>query len=152
MVRPELDAPAPYQRRYNGLAAYTAWAEHLLRDDDFPAGDEAALRAHHEVHNNAIGQVAEARWYMGQFLIEAVDHLHYHAAEALMHAAAYCAAEHDLMWDVWNLAGGIGNPEGHQFMTDPVVRRKMAEVVLAARVKDALALNAIEQALTALPG
>jgi hypothetical protein len=150
MVRPEPDAPAMYQVRHNGLAAYTAWSKNLLHDDDFPTGNDAVLRAHYEVHNNAVGQVAEARWYMGQFLIEAVDHLHYHAAESLLHAAAYCAAEHDLMWDLWNLAGGIGNPEGHQFLTDPVVRRKMAEVVQAAREKDALALEAIEKALSNL--
>jgi hypothetical protein len=48
MVRPEPDAPEWYQHRHNGLAAYDAWARHLLRDEEWPADDEATLRAHHK--------------------------------------------------------------------------------------------------------
>jgi hypothetical protein len=149
MVKPEPDAPEWYQHRHNGLAAYTAWAEHLLRDADFPAGDDATLRAHHQVHNDAVGAVAEARWYGSQFLIQASDpdHLHYRMCEDLLHAAALYAGEHDLMWKLWDLAGGNGNPHAHKHMADPAARRQMADIVLEAREKDASALAHIEKAL-----
>jgi len=151
MVRPEADAPEWYRKRHNGLAAYAAWAEHLLRDEDFSADDEATLRAHHQVHNDAVGMVAEARWYGSQFLVGMTDHVDTHVhrdmIEDLLHAAALYAGEHELMWKVWDLAGGIGNPEAYRKMTDPAVRRQMAQVVLQARDKDAQAAEHIERAL-----
>lgn len=61
MVRPEPEAPDRYQRRQSGLAAYTAWADHLRRDGEFPA-DETTLRPRHRVHDNTVGGIAEARW------------------------------------------------------------------------------------------
>jgi hypothetical protein len=151
MVRPEADAPEWYRKRHNGIAAYTAWAEHLLRDEDFPADDEATLRAHHQVHNDAVGQVAEARWYGSQFLVGMTDHVDTHVhrdmIEDLLHAAALYAGEHELMWKIWDLAGGIGNPEAYRKLADPTVRRQIAQVVLQARDKDAQAADHIEQAL-----
>jgi hypothetical protein len=153
MVRPEPDAPEGYRRRHSGLAAYDAWAEHLLRDEDFPADEEAALRAHHHVHNDAVGTLAEARWYGGIFLAQLVEGF---AAgpgkrgkqEDVLHAAAYYAAEHDLMWDIWELAGGINNPEAYRKLADPAVRRAMSDIILQARDKDAQAAEHIERALT----
>jgi hypothetical protein len=151
MVRPEPDAPEGYHDRHNGLAAYEAWAEHLLRDEQWPADDETVLRAHYQIHNDAVGTVAEARWYGSVFLAQLVEGF---AAgpgkrgtqEEILHAAACYAAEHDLMWEVWELAGGIGNPEAYRAMADPGVRRAMAEIVYKARDKDAQAAEHIEQA------
>jgi len=150
MVKPGPDAPEWYRERHNGLAAYTAWAEHLLRDEDFPSGDEAVLMQRHEVHNGAVGTVAEARWYGSQFLIEAADpeHTHYVMTEDLLHAAACYAAEHALMWKVWDLAGGNGNPQAYRQLADPQVRRQMVPIILEARDKDAEAAVYIERALT----
>ena len=71
-VRPEPDAPEWYQYRRNGLAAYEVWAEHLLRDEEWPA-DEGTLRAHHQIHNEAVGTLAEARWYGSVFLAQVVE-------------------------------------------------------------------------------
>ncbi|MBM3190066.1 MAG: hypothetical protein FJZ90_15260 [Chloroflexi bacterium] len=151
MVRPEADAPEPYRQRHNGLAAYTAWAEHILRDEAFPADDEATLRAHHRVHDDAVGTVAEARWYGAQFLLGMTNHtdIHVHRdmIEDLLHAAALYAGEHELMWRLWDLAGGIGNPEGYRKMADADVRREMAQVILEARDKDARAADHLERAL-----
>lgn len=149
MVKPQPDAPAWYQGRHNGLAAYSAWAEHLLRDQDFPAGDEAVLRQRHSVHEAATGTVAEARWYGSQFLLQAADpdHLPFNMAEDLMRAAACYAGEHALMWKVWDLAGGNGNPEAWRHLADPAVRRQMAPLILQARDKDAEAADHIERAL-----
>jgi hypothetical protein len=152
MVRPEPDAPEWYQHRHNGLAAYEAWAEHLLRDEAWPAGDEATLRAHHQIHNDAVGTLAEARWYGSVFLAQIVEGFEAgpgrpgRQAEVL-HAAACYAEEHDLMWESWELAGGIGNHEAYRAMADPAVRRAMAQVVLQARDRDAQAAEHIERAL-----
>lgn len=140
--------PVTFGDRHSGLAAYTAWAEHLQRDEDFP-DDEAVLRQRHEVHNAAVGMVAEARWYGSVFLTQASDPaiLHYNVTEDLLHAAACYAAEHALMWKLWDLAGGIENPDAYRRLTDPAVRRQMVPVILQAREKDALAAEYITQAL-----
>ena len=147
IVRPEPDAPEWYKERANGLEAYQAWADQLLQDEDFKAGDEAVLRQRHDAHNNAVGIVAEERWYGGQFLIEAVNFLPYQMSEDLLHAAACYAGEHDLMWKVWDLAGGNGNPEAFRKLAEPEVRRQMVPIILQARDKDVEAANYIEQAL-----
>jgi hypothetical protein len=152
MVRPRLDAPEWYRGRHNGLAAYEAWAAHLQRDENWPAGDEATLRAHHRVHDDAVGTVAEARWYGSVFLAQVVEGFAAGPGKRgtqaeILHAAACYAAEHDLMWKVWEQAGGIGNPEAYRAMADPVVRRAMAEIVRQARDQDARAAEHIERAL-----
>ncbi len=150
IVRPETDAPEWYRGRANGLAAYDAWAESLLHDELFTNASDARLIELHDIHNGAVGQVAEARWYGSQFLIQASnpDILHYSMAEDLLHAAACYAAEHDLMWKVWDLAGGNGNPEAWKKLADPAVRRQMIPVIIEARNKDEQAIDHIEQALT----
>jgi hypothetical protein len=152
MVRPEVDAPESYKQRHNGLTAYTVWAEHLQRDDDFPVGDEAVLKQRHQVHNDAVGTVAEARWYGSQFLIgmtlEGDAHIHNGAIEDLYHAAALYAGEHGLMWELWDLAGGISNPEAWKQFADPAVRRKMVPIILDARRKDAEAADHLERVLS----
>jgi hypothetical protein len=149
MVRPEPDAPEWYRGRANGLAAYEAWADNLLCDEDFSNAEEARLRELHDIHNGAVGQVAEARWYGSQFLIQASDPdiLHYSLTEDLLHAAACYAAEHDLMWKLWNLAGGNGNPDAWKKLADPAVRRQMVPIIHEARDKDAKAAEHIERAL-----
>jgi hypothetical protein len=152
MVRPEPEAPEWYRHRHNGLAAYDAWAEHLLRDEEWPADGEALLRAHHRIHNDAVGTVAEARWYGSVFLAQLVEGFVAGPGKRgtqaeVLHAAACYAAEHDLMWEVWELAGGIDNPEAHRAMADPDVRRAMVDIIRQARDQDMLAAQHLEQAL-----
>ena len=48
------------------MVASTAWAEHLPRDEDLPADDEAVLREH-QVHDAVIGTLAGARWHGSVF-------------------------------------------------------------------------------------
>jgi hypothetical protein len=152
MVRPEPDAPERYHNRHNGLAAYDAWIEHLLRDAEWRADNEAALRAHHEIHNSAIGTVAEARWYGSMFLGQIAQHFtagsnQHGTTEHIFNAAACYAAEHDLMWKIWDLAGGISNPEAFRSMADPGRRQAMAGIIRQARDKDAQAAEHFKQAL-----
>ncbi len=96
-----------------------------------------------------MGLVAEARWYGSLFLIQAAhsDLLPYAMAEDLLAAAACWAGEHDLMWRLWNLAGGNGNPEAYRRLGDPAVRRRMARVIEEAREKDTQAARHIEATL-----
>jgi hypothetical protein len=131
----------------NGLAAYTAWAEALVRDEDFPTADEATLRARHQRHEMAVSCVAENRWYGSQFLIEAADHVHYSLIEDLYTAAARLAGEHDLMWKIWDAAGGNGNPNAWAKLAEPAVRRQIIAHILQARDKDLDAVEHLEHAL-----
>jgi hypothetical protein len=147
MVKPDPQAPEWYKDRHNGLAAYEAWAEHLLRDDDFPADNEAVLREHHAVHNDGVGMVADGRWYGSQLLIQMIEHVPYTMTEELLRAAACCAGEHDLMWKVWDLVGGNGYPEAHLKLADPAIRRQIVPLILQARDKDAEAADHIARAL-----
>jgi hypothetical protein len=149
VVRPEPGAPAWYRGRSNGMAAYEAWANSLLQDEDYTNAAEPRLMELHDIHNSAVGQVAEARWYGSQFLVQASnpDILHYSMAEDLLHAAACYAAEHDLMWKLWDLAGGNGNPEAWKKFADPTVRRQMVPIIQEARNKDEQAIEHIERAL-----
>ncbi len=149
MVRPEADAPETFRLRHNGLAAYSAWAEHLLRDEDFKA-DDTTLRQHHAAHDFQVGNLAEARWYGSQFLIEAANpdfHPPFSLGEELYRAAGCYAGQHDLMWDLWNLAGGNGNPEAYLKFADPAIRRQMVPIILRARDKEVEALECLERAI-----
>jgi hypothetical protein len=145
----KLDPQAPewYRQRYNGLAAYQAWADQLLHDDEFAEAEEARLREMHEVHNNVVGGVAEARWYGSVFLAEATHHVHPRMAEGLLRAAACYAGEHELMWRVWDILGGNSSPSAHRKFADPALRRQLAALVLQARDKDAEATAQLEGAL-----
>lgn len=133
---------------HNGLAAYEAWAEHLLREDDFATDDVAALRMHFMVHNDAVGTVAEGRWYAACFLGEVAGEEPIMAAD--LQAAAHCyEAEHDLMWQLWNLVGGLGFSDQHvRKLAEPAIRRQMLPAILEARDKDAEATKHIEKALS----
>jgi hypothetical protein len=143
--------PITFGDRYNGLAAYDGWANHLLHDADFP-DDPAILFQRHDVHNSTVGFVAEARWYGSQFLLGltngADEIIHRDAIEDLYHAAALYAGEHGLMWKLWDLAGGISNPEAWKQFADPATRRKMVPIIEEAKRNDEKAIKHIERVLS----
>jgi hypothetical protein len=130
-----------------GLAGYSAWAADLLKDEYFPVGDETVLRQRHEVHNFMVGQVAELRWYGAVGLAAAIQKLHYKHAEQALKAAGCMAGEHELMWQVWDLAGGISNPDAWRKLAEPDVRRQMVRVILQSRDKYIEAMHSIEDTL-----
>ena len=133
--------------RPNGLAAYDAWADHLLRDDDFATDDIAVLRERFMAHNDAVGGVAEGRWYASIFLAQVAMDASL-SAPGLYAAASCCAAEHDLMCEVWGLVGGLGfDDEKTRKLAEPDVRRQMVSIIHQARDKDAEAAEHIERAL-----
>jgi len=139
--------PVTFGDRHNGLAAYTAWAEHLSRDDEFATDDMAVLRERHMAHNDAVGVIVEGRWYASQFIEQIADHEPAMAEE--LSAAAECyRAEHDLMWQIWNLVGGIGFSDEHvKRLAEPAIRRKIVPIIHQAGDKDAEAAARIERAL-----
>jgi hypothetical protein len=133
--------------RHSGLAAYSAWADALLHDDEFPANDMSVLRERYTVHDDAVLTVAEGRWYASLFLA-AVAGNEPGMAEELLAAASCCAAEHDLMWKVWELVGGHRRSDEHiRKLAEPDVRRQIVPVILKARDRDAEAAEHIERAL-----
>jgi hypothetical protein len=140
--------PVRYGDRHNGLAAYDAWAEHILRDDEVAAGtfpDDAFI-----VHCDAADVVAEGRWYASVFLKQAAEVLP-EAGDQLLAAAECCKAEHDLVWRIWGIAGGnVPSEETRREFLKPEVRRRIAPLILQARDKDAEAAAHIEEALLAL--
>lgn len=138
-----------HKDRRSALAGYDAWAMELLRDEAFST-EQRALR--YEVHNNAVGWIAEARWYGSKFLAQASDPsmTHYRMSEHLLQAAAAYAAEHNLMWSLWDLAGGHGSPDAPHRFADPNVRRHMVPIIQQAKKRETEALDQIEQALDKL--
>ncbi len=132
---------------HNGLAAYSAWAASLLDDAAFRDADEALLHLRSQVHGTAVAQVVEARWYAARCLAETLEHLPYAASEDLLSAAALYTGEHHLMWEIWELTGGQGNPRAHLRLAEPGVRSKIALRIQDARQKDARALEHLQRAV-----
>jgi RNA polymerase sigma factor (sigma-70 family) len=134
-------------QRHNGLAAYTAWAEAISKDDDFPANDMTVLRERHMAHNNMVGMVAEGRWYATHFLKQIAED-EPAMAEALTTAINCYETEHSLMWKVWGLVGGIGlSDDKAKKFADSDVRRQIVPIIFEARDNDAKAADYIEKAL-----
>jgi len=50
-----------------------------------------------------------------------------------------CAAEHDLMWEIWELSGGIGNPDAHRAMADLIRQTREGDERTAGDIEQALA-------------
>ena len=133
-----------WKDRMNGHAAYTIWADQIESDPlDSNEGDDDPF----SVHSDAIGTVAECRWYGSRFLADAAGKQPKMAADLL--AASSCFAdEHDLMWKVWGCAGGHGRgAEERAAFERPDNRKKMAELIRTARDRDIEASNHIERAL-----
>ena len=140
-------APVRHGERHNGLAAYEAWAGHILRDDEVADGgpDDAFM-----VHSDAIDVIAEGRHYAHVFLEQAAAELPEVAAQLLAAAACY-KAEHDLMWEIWGVVGSNERgPEQQQAFLDPEARRRIVPLIQRARDQDVSAAGHIETALLAL--
>jgi hypothetical protein len=139
-------------RTNNGLAAYDAWAEHLLREDDItPDGalPEGATVRPYDAHDDAVGTVAEGRHYASEYLIRVAQAEPKMRAHLLKAAGCY-AQEHDLMWQMWDCVGGNGrSPEHVECFADPATRRRLIEVIRKAKHQDEQAIEHIDAALDA---
>ena len=117
------------------------------RDEDFPAEGLPTSRQHFDVHDDAVGTVAEARWYGCLFLRQLADDEPAMAEE--LRAAADCfEAEHDIMWGIWALAGGLGRSDEHaKKLAQPFTRERMRPLIRLSREKDEQGAEHIEKAL-----
>ena len=133
--------------RHNGLAAYRAWSEAIRRDDEFTGKKVKQLVHQYHVHQDAVGAIAEGRWYAFQFLNKVIEDMTA-VPEALSTAAQCYDEQHSLMWKLWELVGGPGaSPKKAKLFVDAEIREKTAQFVLRARDKDREAADYIEQAL-----
>lgn len=144
---PKINDSEPWKERHSGHAAYDAWARHLLMDECFAGDDDAVLFERFNVHDDAVGTVAEARWYASLFMHQATQALP-NAASKLNEAACNFAREHELMWQAWDQVGGIGRDQRRaRELAKPAVRRRIASIIHEARDHDIAAGDAIEAAL-----
>jgi hypothetical protein len=139
-------------RANNGLAAYDAWAAHLLRDEDItPDGAVPAgfTETPFSVHDDAVGTVAEGRHYASEYLIRVAQAEIKMRADLLKAAGCY-SREHDLMWEIWDCCGGNGRSPRHvERFADPATRRRIVELIRQAKCEDEQAIAHIELALSA---
>ena len=118
------------------------------RREAFATDDPNLLSLRLEVQDDAVGSVAEGRWCASIFLAQAATGDSGLSAPQLYQAAACYAAEHDLMWHVWGLVGGIGrSPEKARQVADPDVRRRIIPLIRQARDLDEEAANHIAAAM-----
>jgi hypothetical protein len=134
--------------RHNGIAAYRAWADAIVEDSEFVGRRTADLRHRYHVHQDAVGTVAEGRWYAHNFLLKVLADVK--APEVLSEAARCYDEEHTLMWKLWGLVGGPGASDRKaRLFADPVIRRGTADLILMAQEQDRRAAESIERALAA---
>lgn len=134
-----------------GLAAFQAWEDDLREIDGLPdSGDASEAERQHVAHDDAVGALAEGRWYAAQWLRETALSIP-SARGCLLDAAAHYEAIHDLMWQVWGLVGGLGrSPEKIARFADGEVRRRAADLVEQAKRHEIAALSALNQSLMAI--
>lgn len=130
-----------------GLAASTAWAECLLRNEEFDALTPEALRDRHAVHWCAAGTLAECRawgsWYLAQAAGRNPD------VALLLRDAATCMDNvHDLVWAIWEFTGGFPLQEQESSRLGQAhVRGRIVPLIRMVREQDERALGLLEQAL-----
>lgn len=137
---------------WTGQAAFTMWADTLLKDALYRADNLPLLRRQHEVHHGAGGTLAEARAYGADYLRGMADREPV-AAESLRAAAQCFDDEHDLVWAIWEFTGGmIAGDDGARKFARPDLRGRLAPLVRLARTRDAEAAGHLERALALLCG
>jgi RNA polymerase sigma factor (sigma-70 family) len=142
----DISSTAAVGDRHNGFAAYEAWASAIEDDSEFNGRSLSELRHRYHVHQDAVGTIAEGRWYAHNFVREV--NAGAGAPAGLAPAAACYDAEHTLMWQVWGLVGGPGDSEEYaRRFADPGVRKASAELILQARDQDVKAVRIVEEAL-----
>jgi hypothetical protein len=137
-------------RTHNGLAAFDAWAAHLLHDDEITpdgAPPPGATCRPYDIHDDAVGSVAEARYYLSEYLVRMAQ-AELPMRAHLLQAAGHYAQEHDLMWDMWRCVGGNGrSPQHVARFADPAVRRQLIALIHQAKTHDEAAIAHCEAAL-----
>ena len=143
----ELSRTEDVHGRKGGLAAYQAWADDLLRDEDFPGDNYRILQDRIISHDDAIYTIAEGRWYASYFLrkmAEAKPEL----TKDLNRAADIYNNAHELMWQCMNLIGGPGRSEKQvRNLGKPEIRRDLASIIQKAGDREIEAVEILEKVI-----
>jgi RNA polymerase sigma factor (sigma-70 family) len=132
--------------RHNGIAAYRAWADAILEDGEFVGRKTPERRHRYHVHQDAVGTIAEGRWYAHNFVHKVLADVN--APEILAEAARCYDAQHTLMWKLWSLVGGPGySDKKARLFADGRIRRDTAAIILEAQERERKAVDCVEQAL-----
>jgi hypothetical protein len=133
----------------SGIAAFDAWIAALLKDEEFTEGDAKAIVERFNVHDDAVGTIAEGRWYGSVYLARMANMAPGNMVRSeVLRAAACFAQEHDLMWAAWDAVGGIGRePDRPLNFQKPEVRRKLVEILRQTQALDEEAASHLERAL-----
>ncbi len=114
---------------------------------DFNANKKVKELLHcYHVHQDAVGTVAEGRWYAFQFLKKIMADV---TVPSSLSAAAQCYDDqHSLMWKIWKLVGGPGaSAKKAKLFADTEIRKKTARLIQLAQDKQQEAAEYIEQTL-----
>ncbi|MHC1694217.1 MAG: hypothetical protein AB9835_02850 [Eubacteriales bacterium] len=129
---------------HTGQAAYKAWAEDLLRDENFPRDDLSRLEQNLDVNGGALTALY-GRDRTGDFLRRASSVLS-EGAEHILEAAD-C---HDRLWNevTRRIYGPDVTEETAKIFARPEVRRSNAELLIQGMELDRRAAGCIERALS----
>lgn len=127
----------------SGHAAYDAWTEQLT--EEFGGLSDSEIRERHLAHDNLVGILAECRFYGSEFLRHQSREQPEPTATLLRQAADCFQAEHDIMWQVWNSAGGNGSPNGWAHFSKPEVRKAIGGLIREAQAKNRLGIDLLSQ-------
>lgn len=135
-----------------GQAAYTTWADELLKDERFPADALETLSNRHLVQANVTGSLAEARAW-GSWYLRNMARRDPRAANELCDAAQCFDDEHDLVWAIWQFTGRLGHSdEQSRRLADAGTRGRIVPLIRLCRERDAQAAEHMAKALAILQG
>lgn len=122
----------------SGEAAYDAWVQYVSDPACESMGDDE-LRSRYWFHHALVGNHAEARCYLGNFLHESAG------TEERLHKIGGLYNEiHDTCWQVWGVAGGISAADGYKCLRDAAKRKELADLIGKIEELDFSAVNELK--------
>jgi len=127
-----------------GLAAYDAWIA-FVQNPAFETMDDETLKNKHGIHDGTVGNHAELRCYLGNFLTGAsqVEGQGTRGDKYLQEAAQCLDKIHTQCWKAWGVLGGMGSPDAYKGLRDAAKRAELAAVLTAIKNLDRQAANAL---------
>ncbi len=121
-----------------GIAAYDAWADYVANPAYESISDDE-LRGRYWFHDMLVGNYAESRCYLGDFLRDAARD-----DPALIKTAAYYGEIHDTCWQIWAAAGGWQNPKSYKALRDAEKRETIAKLIRKVQGLDFAAVDVLK--------
>jgi hypothetical protein len=130
-----------------GFAAYDAWADAVANHAKFKQVTDATLKGRLQYHSHFIGHLAAQKWYSSVYLKE-MRHTPWTAGD-ILHASAHYAKIHELMWEIWKLAGGYWRDIDEEVakFRDKNRRAEIADIIRLAGESDRAAVRHLVSAL-----